>query len=92
MSLFPEVQQIFLDETLRHHGLGYSCLQQTCALCQSVVGMAAAPEAKRFFRCRECGVFLQCQTCCVARHGSMPLHFLEVSPRLCRLEGRELTI
>ncbi|KAJ7873906.1 hypothetical protein B0H14DRAFT_2343923 [Mycena olivaceomarginata] len=82
MSLFPGVQQTFLNETLRHHGLGYSCLQQKCALCQSAVGITAnAPEAdgcpKRFFRCKDCGIFLQCQECCVARHSSMPLHFLE---------------
>ncbi|KAJ6491118.1 hypothetical protein C8R45DRAFT_1096639 [Mycena sanguinolenta] len=73
MSLFPEVQQTFLNETLRHHGLGYSCSTQKCAVCECVVGV----EKKRFFRCSACGYFLQCQKCCVERHRCTPLHFLE---------------
>jgi hypothetical protein len=83
MSLFPQVQQLFLDETLRHCGLGYSTMSQKCALCECTLGVGAnAPEEdgrpKRIFRCRECGVFLQCQKCCVQRHALTPLHFLEV--------------
>lgn len=84
MLQFPEVQQMFLDESLRLHGLGYSCLSQSCALCECAVGVDAnTPEPdgrpKRFFRCRDCGVFIQCQACCVERHAAAPLHFLEVS-------------
>ncbi|KAJ7689073.1 hypothetical protein B0H14DRAFT_3101092 [Mycena olivaceomarginata] len=30
-----------------------------------------------FFRCGECGVFLQCRDCCVQRHRTIPLHFLD---------------
>ncbi|KAF7335028.1 CxC2 domain-containing protein [Mycena venus] len=82
MSLFPEVQQIFLNETLRHHGLGYSYSAQKCTLCGCGVGVAAEePEEdgrpKRFFRCGECGYFIHCQKCCVDRHKFTPLHFLE---------------
>ncbi|KAJ7080717.1 hypothetical protein C8R43DRAFT_909900 [Mycena crocata] len=78
MSEFPKVQQLYLEESLRFHGLGDSCVSQRCALCLCPVGVAARkPEAKRFFRCGLCGVFLQCQDCCVKRHSLMPLHFLE---------------
>ncbi|KAJ6458992.1 hypothetical protein C8R45DRAFT_913193 [Mycena sanguinolenta] len=72
MSLFPEVQQTFLNETLRHHGLGYSCSAQKCAVCDCAVGSDV-----RFFRCGSCGYFIQCQTCCIERHRWTPLHFLE---------------
>ncbi|KAJ7121221.1 hypothetical protein C8R46DRAFT_929163 [Mycena filopes] len=56
------------------HGLGYSGRSTKCALCQCSVGAAVG---KRFFRCGECGVFLQCQECCLKRHALTPLHFLE---------------
>ncbi|KAJ7017744.1 hypothetical protein C8F04DRAFT_1214941 [Mycena alexandri] len=79
MSDFPAVQQAFLEETVWMHGLGYSCRAQRCALCQCVVGLGAGEDgrAKRFFRCGDCGVFLQCQKCCLERHAFTPLHFLE---------------
>ena len=31
------------------------------------------------FRCRNCGDFLECTSCCVARHKRFPLHVIEVS-------------
>ncbi|KAJ7169138.1 hypothetical protein C8R43DRAFT_1121027 [Mycena crocata] len=82
MSEFSKVQQLFLEESLRWQGLGYSRVSQRCALCLCPVGVdAKKPEAdgrpKRFFRCGLCGVFLQCQECCIKRHSLMPLHFLE---------------
>ncbi|KAJ7041698.1 hypothetical protein C8F04DRAFT_946732 [Mycena alexandri] len=58
------------------HGLGYSCRSQKCALCECVVG-GESQDAPRFFRCMDCGVFLQCQKCCLDRHALTPLHFLE---------------
>ncbi|KAJ7025133.1 hypothetical protein C8F04DRAFT_968170 [Mycena alexandri] len=82
MSEFPEIQQLFLDETVRRHGLGYSCVSQHCAPCGTAVGVGAnCPEEdgrpKRFVRCRECGPFLQCRSCCLKLHLQLPLHFLE---------------
>ncbi|KAJ7715975.1 hypothetical protein B0H16DRAFT_1339392 [Mycena metata] len=62
------------------HGLGYSCRSQKCGLCQCAVGTESHEEdggAKRFFRCGDCGVFLQCQKCCLERHAWTLLHFLE---------------
>lgn len=85
MSEFPEVQQLYLDETVRMHGLGYSCTTQLCALCQEPVGLLAplGSGRRRFFRCQECGVFHQCLDCCLKHHVHTPLHRVEVSPSLC---------
>ncbi|KAJ7041928.1 hypothetical protein C8F04DRAFT_946399 [Mycena alexandri] len=80
MSEFPEVQQLFLNETVRLHGLGYSHASQHCALCGTAVGANASQEdgrPNRFFRCKDCGLFLQCMSCCLERHTHSPLHFLE---------------
>lgn len=80
MSEFPEVQQLYLDETMFMNGLGYSTTVQQCGLCEQVVG-AKAPAGsgrRRFFRCQDCGIFLQCVECCLKRHALAPLHFLEV--------------
>ncbi|KAJ7701956.1 hypothetical protein B0H17DRAFT_1195154 [Mycena rosella] len=40
MSLFPPVQQLYLEETLWREGLGYSCESQIYALCNEPVGVA----------------------------------------------------
>ncbi|KAJ7022478.1 hypothetical protein C8F04DRAFT_971465 [Mycena alexandri] len=79
MSGFPEVSQLYLDETVRLHGLGYYTSAPCCALCEQAVGDQAPQGSgrRRFFRCIDCGVFLQCLECCVARHNLTPLHILE---------------
>ncbi|KAJ7457084.1 hypothetical protein FB451DRAFT_602089 [Mycena latifolia] len=84
MSLFPDVQQLFIEEGLWREGLGYSCDAQSCALCNSPVGTAAPTrqpdgtmKPARFFQCDECGMFLQCMECCLERHALFPLHFLD---------------
>ncbi|KAJ7770735.1 hypothetical protein B0H16DRAFT_1306944 [Mycena metata] len=79
MSEFAEVSQLYLDETVRLHGLGYYSSHPCCAVCEQVVGEEAPAGSgrRRLFRCKDCGVFLQCFECCLARHSSSPLHFLE---------------
>ncbi|KAJ7165276.1 hypothetical protein C8R46DRAFT_1220409 [Mycena filopes] len=78
MSEFPAVQQSLLEETLWMHGLGHSYRSQKCVLCQESVGPTAKGEGQRhFFRCGDCGTFLQCQECCLKRHALTLLHFLE---------------
>ncbi|KAJ6515153.1 hypothetical protein C8R47DRAFT_961598 [Mycena vitilis] len=61
------------------HGLGYSTTVQECALCKEVVGTQAAVGSgkRRFFRCKQCGVFDQCLECCLSRHALSPLHVLQ---------------
>ncbi|KAJ7715855.1 hypothetical protein DFH07DRAFT_762650 [Mycena maculata] len=76
MSEFPEVQQLFSDEILRRAGLGNSFSNQACAICEKALA-GSAEIWTRCFRCAECGEFLQCGDCCLERHASSPLHFLE---------------
>ncbi|KAJ7080556.1 hypothetical protein C8R43DRAFT_965697 [Mycena crocata] len=66
-------QQLFLGETTGHHGLGDSTCQQECAICEKDL----SDGKTRFFRCSECGVFLQCEACCLKHHRLTPLHFLD---------------
>ncbi|KAJ7164597.1 hypothetical protein C8R43DRAFT_1122474 [Mycena crocata] len=75
MAKWREMKQFFLDETVRRDGLGDSMHDPKCSLCHKAVG-PDAPDAPRFFRCRDCGDFLQCKTCCVERHQPSPLHIL----------------
>ncbi|KAJ7102966.1 hypothetical protein C8R43DRAFT_1141089 [Mycena crocata] len=77
MSEFSAVQQLYLEETMRIHGLGYETNHQKCALCKASVGVQAAAEMRRFFRCTQCGVFHQCLICCLERHALSPLHMVE---------------
>ncbi|KAJ7856286.1 hypothetical protein B0H13DRAFT_1641567 [Mycena leptocephala] len=72
--LFPQVQQLFLEETLRHAGLGDSLHHQECALCHCNLDRNDTGEGPRIFRCAPCGVFLQCEKCCLERHSLTPLH------------------
>ncbi|KAJ6495718.1 hypothetical protein C8R47DRAFT_974024 [Mycena vitilis] len=62
--------QLYLDETVRMHGLGDNMRSPACALC------AIPLDDTPFFRCRECGVFLQCKACCLHHHRFSPLHLL----------------
>ncbi|KAJ6503118.1 hypothetical protein DFH09DRAFT_1252002 [Mycena vulgaris] len=60
MSLFRPMKGFFLDELLRHEGLGDHLRNPSCAHCQ--------------IKCYECGDYLQCESCCVIHHARMPLH------------------
>ncbi|KAJ7496076.1 hypothetical protein B0H11DRAFT_1716264 [Mycena galericulata] len=55
-------------------GWGTHCARLTVLYCKEAVGLDSRP---RFFRCVDCGEFLQCQECCIARHQLTPLHLLE---------------
>ncbi|KAJ7062443.1 hypothetical protein B0H15DRAFT_794789, partial [Mycena belliarum] len=71
--------QFFLDSTVRNEGLG----DPVCACCsrapaQDDVGEAEADATSpRLFRCSDCGMFLQCEACVLARHDLQPLHSLK---------------
>ncbi|KAJ7159135.1 hypothetical protein C8R43DRAFT_1124767 [Mycena crocata] len=74
MAQWRSKKQFFLDETLRQDGLGDSMHKPECALCHQAVG-PDAPVAARFFRCRDCGDFLQCKSA-VSLAISVPLSML----------------
>ncbi|KAJ7079314.1 hypothetical protein C8R43DRAFT_1143270 [Mycena crocata] len=76
MAKWREMKQFFLDESVRRDGLGDAIHGAECLLCQKPVG-PDAPGAPRFFRCQDCGDFLQCKQCCIDRHQPSPLHLLE---------------
>ncbi|KAJ7511254.1 hypothetical protein B0H11DRAFT_2215093 [Mycena galericulata] len=76
MSEFPQVQQLFSDEILRRAGLGNWVHIQECAICTRPLANSAASFTP-CFRCGDCGEFLQCRECCLARHATSPLHVLE---------------
>ncbi|KAJ7182634.1 hypothetical protein C8R43DRAFT_1116267 [Mycena crocata] len=75
MAKWRDMKQFFLDETVRREGLGDSLHDPKCALCQKPVG--GDVRAPRFFRCKDCGEFLQCKQCCLERHQPSPLHLVE---------------
>ncbi|KAJ7490188.1 hypothetical protein B0H11DRAFT_1719325 [Mycena galericulata] len=74
MAQWRHEKQFFLDETIRRAGLGNATRSPHCALCNEAVGTDKHP---RFFRCVDCGEFLQCQECCLSHHRLTPLHFLK---------------
>ncbi|KAF8996846.1 hypothetical protein BDZ89DRAFT_970831, partial [Hymenopellis radicata] len=61
---------LFLEETLRRHGLGDATMWPRCSSCDM--------DLYRPYRCRSCGDFLECQKCCVKRHKRCPLHVIKV--------------
>ncbi|KAJ7088008.1 hypothetical protein B0H15DRAFT_949821 [Mycena belliarum] len=78
MSLFRPLMGFFLDEMLRHEGLGDALDEQMCAHCRRDLGGAVAVgEAARIFKCAECGEFLQCEACCLTMHARTPLHVIK---------------
>jgi hypothetical protein len=62
----------FLDEALRHDGLGDFLGQSKCSNCGNTAGV---------IKCRDCanGGLLKCPECSIASHRSLPLHRVEVS-------------
>ncbi|KAK7019477.1 CxC2 domain-containing protein [Favolaschia claudopus] len=61
MKLWRPMLGFFLDEMLRHEGLGGA--RSACAQCTKPLVVAS-----RRFRCRQCGTFLQCRSCVLERH------------------------
>lgn len=77
-------RDIFLDELLRHEGLGErQCDNLMCEHCGEKPGTLKCPESHCI------GSPLLCQTCMVIQHKHLPLHPIQV--RLC-FESLELVI
>ncbi|KAJ6518235.1 hypothetical protein C8R47DRAFT_1031630 [Mycena vitilis] len=76
MSLFRPVKAFFLDELLRHEGLGDHLEHPKCAHCEKEWD-AHTLDSIRLFKCCDCGQFLQCLECCLSNHQRTPLHTLE---------------
>ncbi|KAJ7733221.1 hypothetical protein DFH07DRAFT_780665 [Mycena maculata] len=72
MRAWRPLVQRFLDEFLRREGLGGAMRERSCSCC----GVTWESHA-RHFRCRECGVFIQCLECVLTRHTLTPLHKLQ---------------
>jgi hypothetical protein len=66
----------FLDEILRHEGLGDYTTQLRCAHCADVFRQGG-PNPTRLFKCDDCGQFPQCKECCLSHHKRTPLHVLK---------------
>ncbi|KAL1751670.1 hypothetical protein FB107DRAFT_221498 [Schizophyllum commune] len=72
MQTFRQVKQQFLDEMLRHEGLGSDMHDPCCASCDAIFD-----DAKGLIKCEDCGVFLECASCCVQRHRCLPHHHIQ---------------
>ncbi|KAJ7176163.1 hypothetical protein C8R43DRAFT_1084657 [Mycena crocata] len=75
MSLWRPLKSFFLDELNRHEGLADELEESQCAHCQRPLN-THIPSSVRFFKCEDCGEFLQCETCCLAHHKRTPLHVI----------------
>ncbi|KAJ7432257.1 hypothetical protein B0H11DRAFT_1760772 [Mycena galericulata] len=69
MRLWRPLAPYFLDAMLRRDGLGDYLFETKCAACSVRWG-----EGRRFFKCIQCGEFLQCEECVRTRHQLNPLH------------------
>lgn len=81
MSFFRPIMGSFVDELLRHEGLGDDCDDPRCGHCEAELSSADV-ASPRFFKCVECGEFLQCEACCLEHHQRTPLHNIRVRPNL----------
>ncbi|KAJ7165383.1 hypothetical protein C8R46DRAFT_1220512 [Mycena filopes] len=73
MATWRPQKQIFIDALLWHDGLGDHEL--CCDTCAAQTEDAAEPV--RLLKCRSCGEFLQCQSCCLDWHARTPLHVID---------------
>ncbi|KAJ7834491.1 hypothetical protein B0H13DRAFT_2426871 [Mycena leptocephala] len=76
MSLFRPLSGFFLDEVIRHAGLGDDLDDPHCAHCEAPFD-TTDPSSLRAFKCYECGEFLQCEGCCMVNHKRNPLHVIK---------------
>ncbi|KAJ7103991.1 hypothetical protein B0H15DRAFT_942026 [Mycena belliarum] len=74
MSLFRPMKAFFLDELLRHEGLGDHIDAPSCAHCKTAFGRESSV---RMFKCYDCGEHLQCEACCLSHHALTPLHVIQ---------------
>ncbi|KAJ7629780.1 hypothetical protein DFH06DRAFT_1140974 [Mycena polygramma] len=81
MSLFRPLKKFFLDELVRHQGLGDNIDNPHCAHCEVALD-TRDPTAPHAFKCDLCGQFLQCESCCIVHHQRTPLHtiLVRISP------------
>ncbi|KAJ7832602.1 hypothetical protein B0H13DRAFT_1914961 [Mycena leptocephala] len=70
MSLFRPLSGFFLDEVIRHAGLGDDLDNPCCAQCEAPFDMSN-PTGLRAFKC------YQCEGCCIAHHQRTPLHVIK---------------
>ncbi|KAJ7688489.1 hypothetical protein B0H16DRAFT_1753102 [Mycena metata] len=70
MAEWRPMKQFFLDELIWGEGLGDSA--PFCTLCKKKIA-----ETERLFKCTECGEFMQCIDCGLARHALTPLHLIK---------------
>ncbi|KAJ7083274.1 hypothetical protein C8R43DRAFT_1142719 [Mycena crocata] len=76
MSLWRPMKAFFLDELLRHEGLGEDLDAPECAHRHASLRNGNAAGC-RLFKCEDCGEFLQCENCCVKNHAHTPLHVIK---------------
>ena len=75
MEQWMAKRQFFLDELIRHDGLGdYHTVEgfssrTLCGICS-----ADYEDDHRMFRCTDCGHHLQCEACLRKGHQTLPLH------------------
>lgn len=80
MNVWRPHKKMFLDELLRHEGLGNEGQDPVCATCGVSPKHTEVGEPRpRLFRCDLCAPFLECADCCVKRHTTSPLHWIKVS-------------
>ncbi|KAF7299242.1 CxC2 domain-containing protein [Mycena indigotica] len=80
MKVWRRVSHLFLDNLLRHDGLGPELIAPACHFCETPLNNDC--PSTRFFRCRECGLFLQCHSCLTEQEVLHPLHVVKVSNQL----------
>lgn len=80
--------QEFLQEMLRHEGLGEHRHGATCATCREAIPIPPpstttehpSDAASELIRCQDChGDCVECISCCLKRHKGLPLHRTQVS-------------
>ncbi|KAJ7215649.1 hypothetical protein C8J57DRAFT_1199378 [Mycena rebaudengoi] len=76
MFQWRPLKGLFLDELLRHEGLGNNICSPRCAHCDAEFRSDDCTSA-RLFRCSDCGQYLQCKSCCLLHHQRLPLHSIE---------------
>ncbi|KAJ7028878.1 hypothetical protein C8F04DRAFT_1265444 [Mycena alexandri] len=76
MSLFRPMSTFFVDELLRHEGLGDDLANPQCAHCK-VAFEPGDVTSPRIFKCSDCGEFLQCESCCLLHHKRTSLHSIQ---------------
>ncbi|KIY60561.1 hypothetical protein CYLTODRAFT_460695 [Cylindrobasidium torrendii FP15055 ss-10] len=79
MSVFRSLSPAILDTFFDLEGVRPYSDCRTCKFRRAVAGEPSPlTRPKALFRCVSCGVFLECQACCLQRHMFTPLHRIKV--------------